>query len=359
MNILFAYYYPSGGVETLSRQRSYALRKYGINFNFLYYMEGPGLQNIRDIPTFVTNNDNEIQEIINKGNYEVIIVCSDHDFLSRVRKMNFRGKLIYEVQGLGSILDAENWLKHARPYVNENADAILFPKTPHLVNLIGQYYPSSKKFSFHNCIDTNMFTYKRTSLPNKHPIIGWVGRVEENKNWREFLEIGREMVKINPLIRLWMFIDNNLTTPKQGSEFKQLIDNYQLKGHLKINNNIPYQQMAEYYSMIGDSGGFLCSTSKVEGFGYAIIEGMSCRCPVLTTDSDGIKSFIFHNDTGKIYPHGNVQIAVQEAKSLLFDKSLREKICSNALQYVQTHFTPENYAKNFLSMLRTLGVYTE
>lgn len=358
MNILFAYYYPSGGVETLARQRSHALKKFGIDFQFLYFMHGPGLQNIEDTSTFVTNSDHEIQEIIHKGNYKVIIVCSDHFFLPRVRKMNFTGKLIYEVQGLGSLPVADQWLKDAQPYINQNADAILFPKTSHLMNLIEKYYPSVEKFSFHNCIDTKKFAYKAIHSQNNDLIIGWVGRIEENKNWKGFLELGYELIKLNPLIKLWMFIDSTLTNQNQGLEFNRALQKYNLANHLTIRDNIPHQQMPEFYSAIGDSGGFLCSTSKVEGFGYAVLEGMSCRCPVLTTDSDGIKSFVVHNITGKIYPHDNIQLALKEAKSYLLNKPLREQISLNAQQFIHTHFTPENYAKNFLNMLKDLGVNT-
>lgn len=357
MNILFAYYYPSGGVETLARQRRYALKKHGVNFHFLYYRSGPGLQNIEEAPTFITDTNEGIQAVITKGNYEVIIVCSDHSLLPRIRNMNFKGKLIYEVQGLGSFANAQNWLKLAHPYVNTNADAILFPITPHLINLIHTHYPSIRKYSFHNCIDTDLFTYKTRCPSESNPIIGWVGRIEENKNWKGFLEIVYEMVKINPLIKIWMFIDATLTHQDQEQQFNDMLTKYQLKPYLKIFNNIPHQKMAEYYSIIGDSGGLLCSTSKVEGFGYAIVEAMSCRCPVLTTDSDGIKSFIFHNNTGKIYPHDNIKLAVAEAKSLLFDKSEREKICLNAQKHIHTHFNPDTYANNFLNMLKDLGVY--
>ncbi|PFB01110.1 glycosyl transferase family 1 [Priestia megaterium] len=359
MDILFVYYYPSGGVETLARQRSHALKIYDINFHFLYYKQGPGIQNINSNSTFITNKDSEIQEIINNGHYEVIIVCSDHSFLPRVRNMNFKGKLIYEVQGLGSFLEAEEWLRQAQPYVEANADAILLPKTPHLIELTEKYYPLIKKFSFHNCIDINMFSYKKTNREEIYPVIGWVGRIEENKNWKGFLEIGYELVKINPLIKLWMFIDSSLTSANQENQFKNTINEYKLNNNLHIHDNVPHQKMPEYYSIIRDSGGFLCSTSKVEGFGYAIVEAMSCRCPVLTTDSDGIKSFVIHNYTGKIYPHDNIKAATEEAKILLFNNALRQKISLHAQRYIYTYFTPRKYAKSFIKMLRELGVYTK
>lgn len=39
MNILFVYYVSSGGVETLNRQRSSALKKKNIKCHFLYYQK--------------------------------------------------------------------------------------------------------------------------------------------------------------------------------------------------------------------------------------------------------------------------------------------------------------------------------
>ncbi|MEC0298328.1 MULTISPECIES: glycosyltransferase [Peribacillus] len=37
----------------------------------------------------------------------------------------------------------------------------------------------------------------------------------------------------------------------------------------------------------------------VEVAPFALLEAMSCKCPVLTTDSDGEGSPIIHNQTGK------------------------------------------------------------
>jgi glycosyltransferase involved in cell wall biosynthesis len=114
--------------------------------------------------------------------------------------------------------------------------------------------------------------------------------------------------------------------------------------------------MANYFSMIGESGGFLCSTSKVEGAPYSLLEAMSCKCPVLTTDSDGVKSSIIHNQTGKYYTLGNVDEAVKEAKELIMDSQLREYIRVNALQHVKINFSPELYCANFIAMIRSLGI---
>jgi glycosyltransferase involved in cell wall biosynthesis len=108
--------------------------------------------------------------------------------------------------------------------------------------------------------------------------------------------------------------------------------------------------MADYFSMIGDSGGFFLSTSKVEGFGYAVIEAMSCRCPVLSSDSDGVKAFINHDITGKFYLNGNIGSAIKQAIELTDNQKLRDTIINNALNHLSL-FNLEAYALEFEKIL--------
>ncbi len=356
MKILFVFYVPSGGVETLARQRSLALRSLGISFDFLYFQDGSGTQNINE-KVYITNNDQQIREIINNNQYKAIIIDSDYPFLSRIRKLGYKGKLIYEIQGLGSFSEADQILKNARTIVNEYADAILYPQTPHLIELVQKYYPNKKKFSFHNCIDTSSFTYKTFNMPiEKNTIIGWVGRIEENKNWRDFLLISSELCKINRDLRIWIFTDDNLGDPQEKIQFKRMLNKLGLKDKVTQYSNIPHNKMAYYYSRIGNSGGLLLSTSRVEGFGYAIVEAMSCMCPVITTDSDGIKSFIFHNITGKLIKKNIVENGKLQAIELLNNPTLKEQLRINAQNFVKENFSLEKYSTNFSYMLKDLDL---
>lgn len=355
MNVLFTFTVPSGGVETLNRQRNEALSRKGINCHFLYRQKGSGLQNNINAPIFISNDDSEIKSIIMNGNYIAIIVGYDLLLMKKIREFGYKGIVIYDNQGIGKRKEYIDIYikKHARSFINNYCDAILCPNTPHLVQAFKKYFPHKKLFYFHNCINSETFKYQKH--PKKEsPIIGWVGRLEENKNWRDFLEIGSLLIQENPSIQLWMFEDDSLSYPSQRNAFEQKVHELKIKEHLTVYQNEPHHKMADYYSIIGDSGGFLCSTSKVEGFGYAVLEAMLCRCPVLATDSDGVKSFITHNETGKFFEFGNIEQAVQEAKQLMKDRSLREKIIEAGVQHIQENFSLEQYAIHFTNMIENL-----
>lgn len=351
MKVLFCYYIPSGGSETLNRQREKALQLVNIESHFLYLHPGSGIKNASQSNVLVTNDDAEIQKLIQTEQFDVIVVNSDANLLKRLRDFDYKNPIIYEVQGLGTISQANRYLRlQAKTNINNYCDAILYPKTKHLQQLMKSIFPHKKQFSFHNCIDTDTFTYRKH---RKHEsiIIGWVGRIEPNKNWLECLTITKRLLSEIPNIELWMFIDDSLTKPAEKIKFQTKLTQLQLQEKVKIFDNAPHAEMPNYYSLIADSGGFLLSTSIMEGFGYAVLEALSCKCPVLTTKSDGVESFVFHNSTGKYYRQGNVNEAVREAKELIFNQSLRKTMSERGANYVKTHFNLRQYAQHFRNML--------
>ena len=98
----------------------------------------------------------------------------------------------------------------------------------------------------------------------------------------------------------------------------------------------------------------LVSTSKAEGFGYAVAEAMSCRCPVLATDSDGVRHFIDHDVTGK-FMTASVHDAVRQALDLMRNAPLRKSVIAQGEARIRTLFTPERYVSDLINVMRALG----
>ncbi|ALC82137.1 MULTISPECIES: glycosyltransferase family 4 protein [Bacillus] len=352
MKILFVFYLPSGGIETLNRQRQAALKN--IQCEFLYYRNDKKFINDHQAPVYITNEDSKIRNILSNGKYDAVIIASDYLTMPRFRKLGFNGKFIYELQG-GVKEQAKHMLTHAKPVISRYANGLLNPRTPYITDLFNELFPNTPKFGFNNCIDYTQYAYKKFPL-HPNPIIAWIGRIEDNKNWKEFLLIGKKLIEENPKTELYMFEDPTLSNPKERKQFEEMKNTLNLNKNLSLYANVPNKYMRNYFSIIGDSGGFLCITSKAEGAPYSPLEAMCSRCPVLTTDCYGVRTSVIHNQTGKYYKIGQIDDAFKQAKDLMTNSTLREQIRLKALNHVQTNFSLERYNSNFTNMLDLLGI---
>ncbi|CAI6044581.1 glycosyltransferase family 4 protein [Cohnella sp. JJ-181] len=356
MRLLFVYYLPSGGMETLNRLRAEALRRHGVDCHLLYFWNGEGIKNnTAGIPTFITNDDAQIRELLKRESYDAVFVSNDVLTLGRFRRLGFDKPLIFETQGLGSREQARETLLGASPFLRGIANAILYPRTSHLSELFQGMYGDIAQFSFDNLLDTERFGYHPVPI-HPHPIVGWIGRIEPNKNWRAYLQIGAELARRGHDVHLWMFEDPTLSHPDEEAAFAAEVARLGLAGRIQRHFNVPNLAMSDYLSIIGDSGGFLASTSVTEGFGYAVGEALLCRCPVVAADSDGVRAFIEHSLTGLLYPQQGIAVAADLGEALLLDGGFRERIRSIGRHYVLERFAPGLYVANMLLMLRALGI---
>lgn len=355
MKVLFTFYVPSGGVETLNRLRCNVLKSQGIEGHILYLRPGSGLVNtqLENIPVMVEPGDTEL--IHRLPQYDAVVATSDYWMPGRLRRLGFQKPIVFEIQGLGNREQANQTLLEGKGEILRHCQASLMPPTPHLIQLASLHYPTLPKFVFPNPLDTQHFHYK---VQPKYPvpIIAWVGRLEPNKNWELFLEIAAALHRQRPQTETWMFLDYQLPTEETKNAFWQYVGRLGLQSSLKLYPNTPNREMPYYLSRVGDSGGLLISTSSLEGFGYAVAEALACRCPVLTSDSDGVRLFIKHNETGKFFAYPQVGQAVSGALELMDHHAQREKIRGLGQRHIHQWLSPQQYADAFRQMLKSLGV---
>ncbi|MNC28157.1 putative poly(glycerol-phosphate) alpha-glucosyltransferase [compost metagenome] len=217
-------------------------------------------------------------------------------------------------------------------------------------------FPDLPRFIFPNLLDMDLFHYMPNDPP-PHPIIAWAGRLEPNKNWLHYLAISNGIIQRFPSAQLWMFLDTLLYVPEDKEYFQAAVTELGLGPKLLLLDNVSNPIMPVYFSLIGDSGGLLLSTSLLEGFGYAVAEAISCRCPVLSSDSDGVRLSIRHNVTGKLYPQGDIDQAVKDALDLMENRILREEIRSEGVKHIASVLAPERYATSFREVMNALGIF--
>lgn len=101
MKVLFIFYVPSGGVETLNRQRSIALKDVGITCHFLYYENRRNYLNEHYNPVFIKNDEEEIINLIKKHQYDAIVITSDFKMVPAIKKVGTKEKSLLKSKVMG------------------------------------------------------------------------------------------------------------------------------------------------------------------------------------------------------------------------------------------------------------------
>ncbi|GFN31022.1 glycosyltransferase family 4 protein [Paenibacillus xylaniclasticus] len=360
MKLLFTYFLPSGGIETLNRHRARALKRIGIESHLLYLWQGAGEQNLINggIPYLITNEDSRIAELLTTHRYDAVIASCDHMMLERIRGNGYSGPILYDAQGLGSRTDAASTLHKAAPFIRRYARAIISPQTSHLMELFNRNYPDLPRFYLHNPFDMTHFHYVSTANanPGGAPVAAWIGRLESNKNWELYLRICAELTRHVPNLRLWIFLDAAIGNQEDAVKFRTMTEQLNLASRMMLLSNVQHAHMPDYLSAIGDSGGLLLSTSGTEGFGYAVAEAMSCRCPVVATDSDGVRTMLEDGRTGLFFRSGTVMEGAMQSLRVMKDRTLASSLRDAAYRRIATDFHPDRYCADMANILRALGI---
>jgi glycosyltransferase involved in cell wall biosynthesis len=360
MKVLFVFIVPSGGVDTLNRLRYRALLQKGIYSHFLYFQSGSGSSDHPpEIPVFYASEPPAIRHILDYYSFDCIVLTSFFLQLALFRELGYTRPLVYEIQGFGPPEHARLNLTDARPYIAAHANAILYPSTPYIGELLQEIYPDKPQFSFANPFDPKLYDRGRFAYPPHPPLsympLAWLGRLEDNKNWKDFLLIGNEVIRQGLNVRLWMFSDPSLAAPGEKELLHQWTIGLGLKPYLIHHHNVANSLMPYYYHLISSSGGAVCMTSKAEGAPYVALEALSSGCPVVTSNSDGVASAIIDGKTGLYYMHGDLKTASDQTVRLLTNQKLRKCLVAEGKKHVRKEFSMAKYASRFSDMLSAIG----
>jgi len=345
-------------MNTLNRERIRALTDAGIGCRLLYFAHGSGMNaGPMPCPVHYSYSAEEIKLLLLRHPPALIVMSSWYAELYMLREIGYRGPIVFEIQGLGPLPEARKAMSDAVPFVQPHANAVLYPGTPLVAALISVMLPHKTLFSFPNPIDTTQFGYiaGKGRSGQSMPLL-WIGRIHPNKGWMEYLLIARELIDRGENPELWMFEDPLLSALEHREAFAQTVMSLDLMDRIRLYPNVPRPQMADYFSSAADSGGMLLMTSLSEGAPYAVLEAMSCRCPVLTGDNDGVRTMIDDGVHGIYYRFGDVAGAADAAQRIRHDRKLRSAIATEAERRIRTEFTPARYVASFRQMMRSLGI---
>jgi glycosyltransferase involved in cell wall biosynthesis len=164
------------------------------------------------------------------------------------------------------------------------------------------------------------------------PVLLFIGRLDDHKDWQSFLAIGKLVAEQEPSVELWI-----VGAPVDASgaiEFERQVRRSGVLKRLRWLIRLPPSGIRATLDATAASGGALLATSRAESFGMTIAEAMARRCPVIVPDTGPFYEYVQHRQTGILYRPGSRVDAAEHALELLRDPDLHCRLGSEGSRTV-------------------------
>ena len=119
---------------------------------------------------------------------------------------------------------------------------------------------------------------------------------------------------------------------KKGGHTSRLIDELDIKDRVLFKTGLSKEEIAKEYA----SSSIAIVSSLYEGFGYPVIEAMSCEIPLIATNSSSIPELV--GDYAELIPAENTYALSNAIKSILNDYSQYKNIALRGRQHIVNNF---------------------
>ena len=119
---------------------------------------------------------------------------------------------------------------------------------------------------------------------------------------------------------------------KKDGHTSRLIDELGIKDKVFFKTDLTKEEIAKEYA----SSSIAIVSSLYEGFGYPVIEAMSCEIPLIATDVSSIPELV--GDYAKLIPPKNMNELSNSIRSILNDYSYYKKIAVKGRQHIVENF---------------------
>jgi glycosyltransferase involved in cell wall biosynthesis len=204
-----------------------------------------------------------------------------------------------------------------------------------------------------NGVDTKRFALTPTSLaraaklkqelmiPEHAPVIGYVGRLTEDKGITDVYAAFCQLRKDNPSIHLLLIGQKEM----RSIEGIKLLDRMRGDSQVRIAGHV--EDVASYMHIMWAQ----VFPSAREGFGMAIAEASAIAVPTVAYDVTGVRDAIADGETGALVPHGNTESLVSALAAYLKDAGLRMRHGAAGMARVRELYSPDRTWSAYLEAM--------
>ncbi|NIM93490.1 MAG: glycosyltransferase [Anaerolineales bacterium] len=336
MRVLFVYkYLTMGGVETVLRSRLEGLHERGFEAHSWFLFDGPGRVIFTEFEDKVhIGREEALYQHLRDVDYDVVSSLDTEEIFPLLRRSSIQSKFVIEVHtpypenqeylGLTRRIPVAayfvpSWFQATvvRKKVGESAELRIVPNPlgESFVCGLEEFHPSPRK-----------------------PVVAWIGRLDEVKNWKEFIEIADQIERRSMDVEFWV-------VGRNGAEVEEKLFTHARKTgvlpRMRWFRGLPYTHMPRLLDAVRDSGGVVVSTSRGDSFGMTVAEAMARACAVIVPSKGPFSEFVNDHEHGFAYEVGASKLGADRVETLIEDHDLRAKFGADGRESILKTHSPE------------------
>lgn len=168
-----------------------------------------------------------------------------------------------------------------------------------------------------------------------------LGRLHHSKAFDVLIEAFKDL----PDVHLWIAGEG-----PDRDELDSLISD------LNLNDRVQLLGWRNDRAALFDAADICVFPSRYEPFGTVFVQSWAMNTPLVTTESQGPKQFVKHEEDGLVVPIDNVKELREVIKRLVSDRDLQAKLVKNGSERYLHEFTKEKCVENYINYFNEILV---
>ena len=269
---------------------------------------------------------------LQNNNFDIVIIIDTEEYIDAVEVADIDSKVLVEVHT--SIERNLEYLTRINPDVIDGFVTVsdyMVGRIKHHISDELQHKPIS---IFTNVLDSDLFSYISIEVDGP-PIIGWVGKIDDHKDWRAFMQISKIVSQEHSGAEFWI-IGGQTCPENKVQEVFDFAEEMGIISRFRWIDRIENVKMSSLYSLIAKRGGLSLVTSHCESFGMSVLESLLSGCPVVSSNVGALPEIIPDSSYFQLYELADHQNAAQKAIEIIGKsskinhelQSMRDKLIS-------------------------------
>jgi sucrose-phosphate synthase len=202
---------------------------------------------------------------------------------------------------------------------------------------------------------------KRFLQNPEKPMIMALSRPSVRKNVASLVKAYGEDPKLRELANLVLILGNRdeISSMESGprqvfNEIFQLIDRYDLYGHVAYPKHHKSDEVPELYRLLAKTRGVFINPALTEPFGLTLIEATACGVPIIATSDGGPRDILAVCENGMLIDPLDIKQIQDALRIAITDRDKWNTWAQNGLDRVRENFSWQSHVERYLEQVQKL-----